>query len=102
MEQLSKLIRQRLQARTKEDGRHPDPDLLAAFADRALGKTERVQVLEHLARCGNCRDIVSLAIPDFEAGGAATATPVVPSSAWLRGPILRWGGLAASVAVVTV
>jgi hypothetical protein len=102
MEQLPKLIRQRLQARTKEDGRHPDPDLLAAFADRALGKTERVQVLEHLARCGNCRDIVSLAIPDFEAGGAATATPVVPNSGWLRGPILRWGGLAASVAVVTV
>jgi len=100
MEQLSKLIRQRLQARTKEDGRHPDPDLLAAFTDHLLGKAERVQVLEHLARCGNCRDIVSLATPDFEAGGGATQ--VVPSSGWLRGPILRWGGLAASIAVVTV
>ena len=99
MEQLPKLIRQRLQA-AKQGGRHPDPDLLAAFTDRALGKTERVQVLEHLARCGTCRDIVSLATPDFEAGVAATQ--VVPSSGWLRGPILRWGGLAASVAVVTV
>ena len=100
MEQLSKLIRQRLQARTKEDGRHPDPDLLAAFTDRALGKAERVQVLEHLARCGNCRDIVSLATPELEAGGIVT--PALRSSGWLRGPILRWGGLAASVAVVTV
>ena len=100
MEQLPKLIRQRLQAQTKEDGRHPDPDLLAAFTDHLLGKTERVQVLEHLARCGTCRDIVSLATPDLEAGGAATQ--VVPRSGWLRGPILRWGGLAASIAVVTV
>ena len=100
MEQLPKLIRQRLQARTNEDGRHPDPDLLAAFTDRSLGKNERVQVLEHLARCGNCRDIVSLATSDFEAGAAVTQ--VVARSGGLRGPILRWGGLAASVAVVTV
>jgi len=100
MEQLPKLIRQRLQAAAKQGGRHPDPDLLAAFTDRALGKTERVQVLEHLARCGNCRDIVSLAPPELEAGGIVT--PALRSSGWLRGPILRWGGLAASVAVVTV
>ena len=66
MDQLSKLIRQRLQATANQGGNHPDPDLLAAFADRALSKTERVQVLEHLARCGDCRDIVSLATPDFE------------------------------------
>lgn len=100
MEQLPKLIRQRLRAAAKQGGRHPDPDLLAAFTDRSLGKTERVQLLEHLARCGDCRDIVSLATRDLEASGAVT--PVLPSSGWLRGPILRWGGLAASVAVVTV
>ena len=99
MEQLSKLIRQRLQATAKDAGSHPDPNLLAAFADKALAKTERVQVLEHLARCVDCRDIVSLAIPEFETNGAVTAAP---SSGWLRGPILRWGTLAASVAVVTV
>ena len=99
MEQLSKLIRQRLRATDKDDRSHPDPNLLAAFADRALGRTERVQVLEHLARCVDCRDVVSLATPEFEATGAVT---VAPSSAWLRGPILRWGTLAAGVAVVTV
>ena len=99
MDQLSKLIRQRLRATAKEGGSHPDPNLLAAFADKALAKTERVQVLEHLARCVDCRDIVSLATPEFETTGAVTAAP---SSGWLRGPILRWGTLAASVAVVTV
>ena len=99
MQQLSKLIRQRLRATAKEGGSHPDPNLLAAFADKALAKTERVQVLEHLARCVDCREIVSLATPEFETAGAVTAAP---SSGWLRGPILRWGTLAASVAVVTV
>jgi hypothetical protein len=99
MEQLSKLIRQRLRATAKEGESHPDPNLLAAFADKALAKTERVQVLEHLARCVDCRDIVSLATPEFETAGAVTAAP---SAGWLRGPMLRWGTLAASVAVVTV
>jgi hypothetical protein len=99
MEQLSKLIRQRLRATANQGGSHPDPDLLAAFADKALARTERVQVLEHLAGCVDCRDIVSLATPEFETTGAVTAAP---SSGWLRGPILRWGALAASVAVVTV
>ncbi|HTE91224.1 MAG TPA: YCF48-related protein [Terriglobales bacterium] len=99
MEQLSKLIRQRLRATAKNGGSHPDPNLLAAFADKALAKTERVQVLEHLARCVDCREIVSLATPEFETAGAV---PAAPSSGWLRGPILRWGTLAASVAVVTV
>ena len=99
MEQIPKLIRQRLQATANQGGSHPDPNLLAAFADKALAKTERVQVLEHLARCADCRDIVSLATPEFEANQAVTA---VPSSGWLRGPVLRWGALAASVAVVTV
>jgi Photosynthesis system II assembly factor YCF48/Putative zinc-finger len=99
MEQLSKLIRQRLRATDKDAKSHPDPNLLAAFVDKALAKTERVQVLEHLARCVDCRDIVSLATPEFETTGAV---PAAPSSGWLRGPILRWGTLAASVAVITV
>ena len=99
MEQLSKSIRQRLQVAANQGGSHPDANLLAAFADRALSKTERVQVLEHLARCADCRDIVSLATPEFETSGVVTPAS---SSGWLRGPVLRWGALAASVAVVTV
>jgi hypothetical protein len=100
MEQLSKLIRHRLQVAANQGGSHPDPNLLAAFADRALAKTERVQVLEHLAQCADCRDIVSLVAPGFETSGAIT--PSLSKSGWMRGPVLRWGALAASVAVVTV
>jgi len=100
MEQLSKLIRQRLQATPNQGGSHPDPNLIAAFADRALAKAERIHVLEHLAHCADCREIVSLATPNFDATAAVTSA--LPSSGWLRGPVLRWGALAASVAVVTV
>src|SRR2546430_12518526 len=99
MEQLSKLIRQRLQATPNQGGSHPDPNLIAAFSDRALAKAERIHVLELLAHCADCREIVSLATPNFDATAAVTSA--LPSSGWLRGPVLRWGALAASVAVVT-
>ncbi|HVP54775.1 MAG TPA: YCF48-related protein [Candidatus Eisenbacteria bacterium] len=40
---------------------HPAAELLAAFAERALAGEEERQVTEHLARCGDCREIVFLA-----------------------------------------
>ena len=48
MEQLPKIVQQRLSA-TDKAGVHPDPDLLTAFAERSLTERERVQVLQHLA-----------------------------------------------------
>ena len=63
MEQLPKIVRQRLQA-TDKAGVHPDPDLLTAFAEKSLTEHERVQVLQHLARCTDCRSVVSLAMPE--------------------------------------
>ena len=40
---------------------HPDADLLTAFAEQALSAPEREEVLHHLALCGNCREVLSLA-----------------------------------------
>jgi Putative zinc-finger len=40
---------------------HPDADLLTAFAEQALSAPEREEVLRHLALCGNCREVLSLA-----------------------------------------
>jgi len=96
MTDVPKIVRQRLQV-TAKAGVHPEPDLLAAFAEKSLGGRERLQVLEHLAQCSGCREVVSLAIPEFE------LTQVVPRPArspWLRWPVLRWGALAACVVVV--
>ncbi|OLE57622.1 MAG: hypothetical protein AUG13_03040 [Chloroflexi bacterium 13_1_20CM_2_59_7] len=98
MADIPKIARQRLQA-TAKAGVHPDPDLLAAFAEKSLGERERAQMLEHLAQCADCREVVSLAIPELEpAAHAASARPA--KSPWLRWPVLRWGALAACVVVV--
>jgi hypothetical protein len=96
MEQLPKIARQRLQV-TAKPGVHPDPDLLAAFVEKSLDKRERTRVLEHLAQCGDCREVVALAIPESEVSQTVVAHR---RSGWLRGSVLRWGALATCVVVV--
>jgi len=102
-----------LAERTGPERAHPDADLLTAFAEQALSATERDGVLEHLALCGDCREVIALALPaaDMAAAPIATeteavrATPIPAKSernflaafAW---PRLRWAALAAGVAVV--
>ncbi len=97
MEQILKVVRDRLQAAAPEVGDHPDPDLLTAFAEQLLGVPERARVLEHLAQCAGCREVLSLAAPELVSveGAAATRT-----SGWFRWPVLRWAAVAACVVVV--
>jgi len=92
---------------------HPDADLLTAFAEQALSATERAGVLEHLAYCGDCREVLALALPNADmpavpgatdAEGDAVALPAKSRWNWLRSstlarPGLRWAALAAGVAV---
>ena len=40
---------------------HPSADVLTAFAERGLAERESTAVTEHLARCGECREVVFLA-----------------------------------------
>ena len=77
---------------------HPDADLLTAFAECSLSKTERATVIEHLARCGECRAILALALPASE--------PLQPTgrparTGWLTWPVLRWGLIAAGLVAIT-
>jgi hypothetical protein len=103
MEQLPKIVVQRLKATPKPEV-HPDSDLLAAFAEKSLGDRERAPLLEHLAQCSECREIVSLAQPQFElervAAVAAATMPAPVRPSWLRGPIFRWTALAACGVVI--
>ncbi len=95
MEQLPKIVQRRLQE-TAKPGVHPDPDLLAAFVEKSLTDRERSQVLQHLADCADCRDVMTLAMPEVE----STPSPSAERSLWLSWPVLRWGALAACVVVV--
>jgi hypothetical protein len=91
---------------------HPDADVLTAFAEQALSASERDCVLEHLARCGDCRELLALALPPAEIVAApiaieTDADPAMASRAaapalhklTFAWPALRWAALAAGVAV---
>jgi Carboxypeptidase regulatory-like domain/Putative zinc-finger len=96
MENVPKIVRERLRAAMPAVN-HPDADALTAFAEHSLPELERDVVLEHLARCGDCRDIVALALPALEPAQSATK----PSPAgWLTWPALRWGFVAAGVVII--
>jgi len=94
---------------------HPDANLLTAFAEQTLSPTEREGMLAHLALCGDCRDVIALALPAADivaaliaAEGEAVRATAVPTKAernWLNAtkfawPSLRWAALAAGIAVV--
>jgi len=96
MQNVPKIVRERLKAAAPAVN-HPDADLLTAFAERSLPEVERNGVLEHLSRCGDCRDIVALALPEIE----AVQTTLRPSPrGWLTWPALRWGFVAAGVVAI--
>lgn len=91
MQDVPNIVRDRLRAATPAVN-HPDADVLTAFAERSLPALERSTVLEHLARCRDCRDIVALALPATE---PLPATALHWPRAWLTWPALRWGFVAA-------
>src|SRR5260370_16357607 len=108
---VPKMVYDRLQAAVPERV-HPDADLLTAFTEQRLSVTERDSVLEHLALCGDCRDVIALALPapDIVAAPVANQTQADPAVspagvparhqrrfAW---PSLPWTALAAGVAGV--
>ena len=93
---LRKLVSGRLQAQAA--GPHPDPDVLAAFAENALLQADRAQLLQHLGACHNCREILYLAAPDSAAAQQVLSYQPKRRS-WM---MFRWGALAASVVIVGV
>ncbi|GAC1429791.1 MAG: hypothetical protein NVS1B11_09850 [Terriglobales bacterium] len=94
MNELPKIVHQRLQA--EKPAAHPEPGLLNAFAEKALAERERLQVIEHLSRCDDCREVIFLAKPELQAQKAGKERP----AAWMRWPTLRWVAAAACVVVV--
>jgi hypothetical protein len=95
MHNVSNIVRERLRIVAAESG-HPDADALTAFAERSLTERERGRVLEHLALCRDCREVVALSLPEL-----AETTVAMPSPA--RGwswPALRWGLAVAGIAIV--
>jgi hypothetical protein len=109
MSELPKIVQDRLRAGMPGGG-HPDADVLTALAEQSLSGTEREDVVRHLSRCVDCREVVALSIPptesvahyaaDREGVRAATGTTSTGFRGWFAWPNLRWAAMAAAVVVV--
>jgi len=76
---------------------HPDPNLISAFVENSLPGDSRAQIVQHLAQCADCREVVFLSSPNQT---AALPAAVFAPSRWLTWPVLRWGAAVAAVVVV--
>jgi hypothetical protein len=89
MKELPESVRSRLR-QAPAPGEHPDADVLAAFAGRALSERERETVATHLAGCAACRETLALA------AGAVEEEPAPERSRnW---HVWGWGLAAAAMA----
>ena len=97
MADLPKLALQRLHQKNAAVATHPDPNLISAFVENSLPREASAQMVEHLAHCADCREVVFLSSPD-----QAATLPAVASapSRWLTWPVLRWSAAVAAVVVV--
>ena len=91
MDAVKKLVAERLKLRAA--GSHPDPELLAAFAENSLSRNDRNHLLEHVSACTDCREVLYLALPD-EAAQQVLFVRKQPRFA------LRWATLTASLIIV--
>lgn len=101
MPELPKAVRERLEAAQGSiSSPHPDADTLSAFAENALASAERESVMQHLACCVECREILALSLPQE----ATTDIVVAAQSAKVslhHWNVLRWAGLAAAAVTVS-
>ena len=89
MEKLSKFVISRLALRQQQPGAdHPKTDTLAAFAEGRLSLRERTEVLGHLSRCPECREVVALS-------SAGDGNPIHLTPPDLRRGAGRWRWAAA-------
>ena len=95
MPELPKIAQRRLEmalagGQNLSGGPHPDADLLTGFVERNLAAPEREKVMEHLATCGECREVVALSVSQPE-HGEEIGSLGRPAAAWMRWKMWRFG-----------
>lgn len=100
MAEVPKIVRERLSSQAA--GEHPDANRLSAFAERALTEPERSQMLDHLSRCADCRQIVALTAPELTEEQVTVTQLPGASRSWWRSPLLHWGAFTAAALVVLI
>jgi Carboxypeptidase regulatory-like domain/Photosynthesis system II assembly factor YCF48 len=97
MYRMPRIVSRRLGAQPTS-GPHPDPEVMAAFAENALSDGARGQLLQHLEACSDCREILYLALPDSPEAQEVLVLQPRPFRRWALG----WGALVASVAIASI
>jgi len=77
---------------------HPDPNLLAGFAENTLVAREREEVADHLARCADCREFLVLAFAADVDEPAIAVTKAQIVRRW--SPVWSWAASLATVCIV--
>ena len=90
MQNVTKSVLKRLQVARPGAGSHPDADLLTAFAEQSLKERERALVVEHLASCSDCREVIVLALSETANEIVASRASAGVARGWLTWPALRW------------
>jgi len=100
--ELPKSVEGRLRAVSarREPGEHPSAEQLSAFCGQALEGGERKGVVEHLAGCAACREIVALASVDARAGEPVSGDELSRGRGGLR--FFRWSATAAALVISAV
>lgn len=97
MNQVPKIVQQRMAAKPRPEN-HPGAEVLAAFSQDAMGKSERAEIFAHLSQCPECREIVFLAQPELDVSRVYVPQP--EKSVWSRLPAWRWAAATACVIVI--
>jgi Photosynthesis system II assembly factor YCF48 len=99
VQDVPKFVLKRIQE-TEDKGLHPDADLLTAFAEQSLVESERTPVMEHLASCSECREVVALTLPATD-DVVVTTSRRPTRSVWSGWTVLRWSVVAAGIVAIT-
>ena len=105
MPEFPTIVRQRLRAGEDRKGLHPDADTLTAYVEQLLPSHERDYVIRHLSVCAECRDVLTLTMPEIAAEAAlpevvaipaasiVPAAPPAPRRSWFFTPAFWHGSL---------
>jgi hypothetical protein len=97
---LPQSVRDRLAAQQQADSAHPEADMLNAFTEDALSAAERTAMLDHLARCPTCREVVAVAGNLPQQVAHSSVAPKLREKTYWNWNILRWAAPAVAVVVV--
>jgi hypothetical protein len=99
MVEFPEIARRRLQQGLIAGPNHPDPGLLTAFVEGSLPDRWRNELLDHLAACSSCNELVLLTATEPVIQNVAVK-PVAAQWNWQAWMPLRWASVAAAAAVI--